>query len=69
MDAPKYLIKIPGLSHDDQTKFIYSNLELNLERLKIACLVFVIIELTMLIIALLPGIVNISGASRENYIV
>ncbi|MFO7610938.1 MAG: GGDEF domain-containing protein [Clostridia bacterium] len=69
MDARKYLIKIPGLSHDEQTKFIYANLELNLERLKIAGLVFVVAELVMLIVALLPGILNISGAQRENYII
>ncbi|MBN1624172.1 MAG: diguanylate cyclase [Clostridia bacterium] len=52
------LVKVPGLKADEQRRFIFSNLKDNISRLKLAGLVFLIIEIIMLAWLLLGGIIN-----------
>lgn len=69
MKKTKYLIKIPGLKAEEQTRFIYANFKDNMERLRIACLAFIIIELIMLILHLLPNVMKVSESQRKYFII
>lgn len=63
----KYLIKIKGLTLDEQTQFIYSNLKDNLYRIRFTLILLFFIEVLMLILLLIPGTKVFVAVDKKTY--
>lgn len=68
MQKIKYVIKIPGLTLEEQTDFIFSNLKENLHRLRLTVITFFFIEFVMVILLHIPGLIVMEGGQFKYYI-
>ncbi len=64
----KYLIRVKGLTTDEQTEFIASNLKDNVVRLKFVMLILTVVELFILLSILIPDINIVPDDNRTIYL-
>jgi len=65
----KYLVKIKGLTQDEQTKFISSNLKDNIHRLKVVMQILLFFEIIILSLILIPKLRVVTEEMKQLYII